>query len=187
MIKTLYPNTELKKIIKDFYSDYNRTAESTKKEYLMTLPIGAKIPDESRIYDAEELERFKERASQKRAKALSIVDEHLTDVREKMTEAPSTDAVSTITLLNSRQNITENEINHLVEAYGDNYQSYKAIQDIGTKNNIRIPEHILTKQEESLNNLRHSVDSALTYETASRRSQGFYDFLAVEVDGTIVD
>ena len=188
MVKTYKPNTELKKIINDFKDDFTRTAESSKKEYLMTLPSGARIPNEMKIYNSEELSKFKERTAERKAKALSILDEHLTEVHEKMTAAPSPDAVATLSLLATRNNLTSGELDHLVKQYGDNYQSYRALQDIGAKNNMRIPDHNLTRQESDLNDLRSSIEKVMTYEKISSSSSlGVYAFIASTVDGVITD
>lgn len=183
-------NTKLKEIIIGFSDEYRRTAETSRNDYLKTLPAGARIPVTGKIYQSEKEEAFRDRAKEYRGKADDIFDELLSEVHEAMTKAPTTDAANTISLLSSRSNVTRGEIDHLVETYGDNYQVYRSIQDIASKNGYRIPDHYLGRQEAELGSLKHSVENVLRYETASERGDSFgalCSFLGSQVDQVVTD
>ncbi len=183
-------NTKLKGIIDDFRKDYNQTAERTREEFMKGLPAGARVPDQGKIYNKDQEQAFRNRAIEYKAQAEAILDDHLKEVHEKMTDAPSSEMTNTIALLSTRGNITNSDIEHLAQRNrenGNNFQVHRALQDLGAKNHVIVPDHELTQQETALNDLKHSISSALTCETAAGRSDAFYAFLATQVDQTIVD
>lgn len=183
-------NSKLKGIIDGFSKEYKVTADKSRENYMKVLPVGSRVPETGKIYQPEVEQEFNQRTLQYRAQANEILDNLLTDVHEKMTKAPTTDAANTVSLLSSRSNITRDEIDHLVETYGDNYQVYRAIQDIAHKSGYRIPDHYLGRQETELGDLKHNLDTTLRYETAAKHGDSFgafCSFVETQVDQVVSD
>lgn len=184
---TINANTKLKEIISEFRTDFRVTADKSRNERMETMRPGEPIPDRGKVYSPELRQAFSDRAIDYKNRADEILDDHLKEVHERMTEAPSTAATNTITLLSSRDNVNENDLNHLLEQYGSNYQVHRSLQDIAKKHGIIVPDHLLTKQEQALSDLKSNLDHALTLDAAEKGSEGFYAFLGTQVDQVVSD
>lgn len=184
---TLYANTELKGIVRGFREDYKKLADMSRTEHMKTLPQGAPIPEAGKIYDPIRQQAVEEIAAKSREKADSIIDEHLQIVHDRMTKAPDPDVSSALLLMAARDNVTENELTHFCEAHGENYQAYRALQDVAHKHGYHIPDHKLDTQERLLSDLKSNVDGALTAEAAAKMGDGYYSLVEAEVDGVISD
>lgn len=180
-------NGKVKKIIDDFRTDFAKTVESTRANYVKSLPAGATIPGENKIFDPAEVDAFTGRANKYRQDATDILNSCLEDISKKKTESPSSDAVNLLTLMSARQNVTADELNDVINNYGSNYQVYRACQDISVKNNLgHLSDHPLQVKEQSINDLQNNLNRLFTYGDACKNaSGGFYSFMQIAVDNAL--
>lgn len=182
--------TQLKAITKDYADDFKRISERSREERLKTLEPGAKIPASGVLYGDRAKADFKVKADGYRTRANEIIDRELKVLNDKMTAAPSTEAVNTIQLLKMRKNLTEADINPLMERYGDNIQVYDTLRDIAAQHDInsyRLEQNPLRAKAEKLTDLRTSINNNLRVERAERgyASDGFISFLNATIDDAL--
>lgn len=185
-------NTELKAITKEYAKDFRIICEKSKEERIKSLQPGDPMPRAGVLYGDDARERFKARAAEHRTKALSIVDGELAKLNDKMTAAPSTDAVNTLTLLKMRSKITPEDLRPIMERYGDNNQVYDTLRDIAAQHNIRdyaFETNPLRAQAEKLNGLKSSLNNNLRIDRAEKgyANDGFMSFLDAVIDDALPD
>ena len=158
----------LKEIIDRHYENYTKAVEASRVEYVKSLPIETTItvrPLYGSFYRQEDHEAFKETCREAQEKAMSAFDGFRSTVKEKMTEAPTEDAVNTIKLLSLRTP-TKEDLENLLDKYGDNYQVYCTIADIAKKNDVTIPKSPIARDVESLDYIENSTLEILGYHAA---------------------
>ena len=131
----LKPNTSLKAILKEFRNLYNQHIEVYYNSYIKGLPTGARLPAKDRIYSESGKEEFSKLCQKYQDLASYLFDVQLERVHKKMSETPDANISAMIGMLATRDNITEDELTHLLEEYGENHQVYRALQDIGKRHN----------------------------------------------------
>lgn len=180
-------NGKVNKIIDDFRADFARTSESTRAKYVKELPAGARVPEQNKIFDSEEVSAFSERANKYRQDATDILNRCLDDISKAKAESPSSEAVNVLTLMSARQNVTADELSDVIRNYGSNYQVYRSCQDISVKNNLgRLADHPLQAKEQSINDLQSNLNRLFTYNDACKNANGgFYSFIQMAVDNAL--
>lgn len=182
--------TELKSIISQFRDTYNRMSEQSRKNKMNNLEPGAVIPAKGNLYGEEALEQFKSYAESARIRMRQVLDEAETELKKKMVEAPSDEAVNALTVLKMRNNVTQDEINGFLENYGDNYQAYKAIASIAFEKKLNTWESAKVNEIdttlEKMADLRKNLENALTYSDimAHHDKPGFYEIVNMRIDET---
>ena len=172
----------LREITNDFMNEYAGYCVQSRNEYLKTLKPGTPTPSEGKIYGDAFLRSFNERADFYRSKVDALLGGKLDEIAKVKTTAPSSDVVNLLTMLSFRDNINENDIDEVMQAHGDNYQAYRALQDIAKKHNVRIyQDHPLVSQEEVLKSAKKALDSFMTYDGVSARGNSFAEFLLAEL------
>lgn len=176
-------NKELKKIMSDFNETYKAICAKSREDYIKSLGPGAMIPNNGpMIYTEDGKNYFTEECRKYKAKAHEILDTHVRDLKNKITEAPSTDAVNSITLLKLRDSITEKEISDLMERYGDNVQAYNAIKSIAYAHNIKsFGDHPLNARLENVEALTENIDKTIA-PWNKYISDGYIGFLGMDID-----
>ena len=160
----------LKKILDDFADDYRRTSDASRKEYLQTLGPGAIVPGNGRIYIDKQRSEFMERTSNRAGDAHAAISRRVDEVKRRMTDPPSSEAVNTITLLANRDNLTLQDLEFAAERYGDNYQAFKTLASIGLKNSIRgLGNHPLDEELSALSSMDRTMARMLTLAEAEAR------------------
>lgn len=155
-------NQELKKIMSDFNESYKLVCAQSRDEYIKTLKPGSPLPTEGTIYTENRKSQFSEECNKYRAKAHEIINAHIDELKRKETDAPSTEAVNTITLLKLRDNVSEKEISELLERYGDNPQAYRAINSIAFSHDIKsFGDHPISESLENLEALSSGIDKVI--------------------------
>ena len=183
-------NQELKDITKKYNECFRIVSEKSRSAYVNTLPPGATIPKGGKIFDQESRAFFEDRCQEFRSAADNLIGSRLSDLKKMATDAPSTEAVNTISLLNMRKNISESEISDLLARYGDNIQAYNTIVSIAKEHNIHtFSEHGVSVAITKLEDLQRSVDNALTVHNAEegRATDGFMSMLQMQIDDVIPD
>ena len=182
--------TELKSIISQFRDTYNRMSEQSRKNKMNNLEPGAVIPAKGNLYGEEALEQFKSYAESARIRMGHVLDEAETELKKKMVEAPSDEAVNALTVLKMRNNVTQDEINGFLENYGDNYQAYKAIASIAFEKKLNTWESAKVNEIdatlEKMVDLRRNLENTLAYSDimAHHDKPGFYAIIDMSIDET---
>lgn len=183
----LKPNTSLKAILKEFREVYHQFVDVYYNSHVAGLPTGANIPPKNKIYSEAGKKEFTEYCYKYQELVGYLFSQQLEKVHRKMSEAPAPEVSAMISMLATRDNITEDEITHLLEEYGDNHQVYRALQNIGKKHNMTILNDEVMTREAGLRDLQHSVEKVLTVYGAETNSDGFYDFLSIPIDEVLTD
>ena len=177
-------NKELKELLNTFKDSYRTTCYASRVQYMKTLPAGSQIPKEGVIYGDAEKQQFKLDCKGFRDKANKILSDAHSELKKEATEAPSTEAVNSVALLNMRKDITETEIEDLINRYGDNPQVWKTIRSIAGENGIRVSDHPINEQIRNIEGLMHTLNSTLSVASASKghAGDGFLSMVAMQID-----
>ena len=183
-------NTQLKAITKGYADDFKAISERSREERLKDLAPGSSIPASGKLYGDKAKNDFKVKADTYRARANEVIDKEPKSRNDKMTAAPSTEAVNTIQLLKMRNNLTEADINPLMKRYGDNTQVYDTLRDIAAQHGIHgyhLEENPLRVKANKLSDLKNSINNNLRVERAERgyASDGFISFLNATIDDAL--
>ncbi len=185
-------NAELKAITREYNRMFRTLSEDEYNEKLLALKPGENAPVKGKLTGARR-ERMEQKAAECRSKAADILNRELAAVNKKITAAPSTEAVNTITLLNMRdeKTITPELVYTLLDEYGDNVQSYEAIKDIAKRKGVKGLDgvnHPLREQQANIEALNKSLykNFSLTHteQNEDRSSEGFEAFIGMTIDQT---
>ena len=179
---------ELKTIVSQFADGYKMTAKASRDAYLKTLAPGARVPEDGRIFGDDKRSEFESACKGYRERVHSVISEYLEELHKQETEAPSPEAVNSITLLNMRQNITEEEVGRLLEKYGENAQAYKAIVDIAGAHDLHIwGAHPVSAQIEGAEALEKELsrEISLTSAEGGHASEAFVSVLNMDIDNAL--
>ena len=182
-------NAELKAIAKDYNDTFKFYSEADYNDKLLALKPGQPAPVKGKLSGVRR-ERMEEKAAECRSKAADIINRELAAVNKKITAAPSTEAVNTISLLAMRdpKTIGPEVINTLLDEYGDNVQSYETIKDIAKQKGIVKDldgiNHPLREQQANIEALSRSLYKAfdINYTEAGHDSEGFTGLLNLSID-----
>lgn len=156
-------------LVDDFNREFTNAAERSRKAHVVQLQPGSVIPGPGKIYGDEERAAFMRKADEISLRAQNAIDLSSKKIRAKMADPPSTDAVNSITMLQMRKHVTEDDLNNLVERYGDNYQTYKALASIALDREMPFfSEHPLDEQEAHLESIKNGLRGLLTLSSAER-------------------
>lgn len=167
---------QLRQIAKEFMDEYNIHCTTSRNALIKSMRPGEPVPPEGEIYGIDYQNAFNERASLYRSKVDTILDAKLDEALKAKTKAPEADVANTIVMLSARDNVTEDDINDMVSAYGDNYQVYRSLQDIAKKNGAVLPDHPLAQKETVLLDAKRTFDNFMTYKGASTKGNAFVEF-----------
>ena len=87
-------------------------------------------------------------------RAQGILEDALKEVRAAKAEAPSTEAVNSVTMLRGNKHVSEEDIIALADVYGDNYLTHKALHNIALEHGYHIlSTHLADTLEKGLSTL----------------------------------
>ena len=129
-------------IRKEYSGDFHRTVEATRASALLGLKPNAPAPPEGKIIGDAERQAFEERAAKYRSKGYDVIDSTRAAIRAQMGKAPSADAVNAVSMLSHRTDLTKEDVDALVDAYGSNYLTYEAIRDVAAQHEIFLDHHV---------------------------------------------
>lgn len=178
-------NKDLKTITSQFKDAYRISCDSSRNAYMRTLAPGSPVPKEGIIYGDDYRREFESMCAGYQDRAQTILKDALEDLVKIETEAPSTEAVNSITLLKMRDDITEKEIDNLLTKYGDNPQAWRALVSIARDHKIRtFPDHPVYTEIENIENLGANIEKTLTLRSAEQgHAEGYISFLDAMIDG----
>ena len=162
-------NNTLKTLKVKMDDSFSKHAADSRAEYIKQLPAGSPIPKANKIYGSEYLDAFRKEAEDIRSQAMSAITEERERLSKQQTAAPSDEAVRAISLLKLRTNLTPDDINNMLAAYGSNYSAHKAIVSVASDAGVKydFPTHEIDRAVDGLDFVSSKVPSmfsAMTYE-----------------------
>ena len=181
-------NYRLKNIIDQFGKDYETACAASLQAFVASSKGGDMLPMPGHIYGNDHKERFEAHCRDVENEAVSIVEEQEAVLSNKLTEAPTADAVNIVQMLALRDDLTEEEVNNLLAKYGDNVQTFKAIVSVAASKGLH--NRWTCPQEEKLEDLRAlaaAFHRTFTLQSAEvgHASTGFLEMLKLQVDSAL--
>lgn len=157
-------NTELKRISRKYYEDFNTFCKWSREARLKELAPGDPAPETGKLYGKYK-DMFDEKAKGYRTAASEILEAEKKAVIKKINKAPSQDAVNVLNVMKLRDNITADQINSLIDEYGDNVIFYEAARDLANQKGLRtdniFSEHPVREQLARVEAAERSVIKSL--------------------------
>lgn len=180
---------DLKQILKNYAEAYYTACDESRKEVLAQLKPGQIAPADGRIHNVEMRSRFAHDSIKYAQHAAEIFEGMIRDVKKEMAAPPSTEAVNMISMLKMRTNVPVEEYENLIEQYGSNYQTAKAIRSIAAENGHRIYTTGLEDKLHDLEQLNASFQRTFTLASAERGglSSGSIAFQEMILDDVLGD
>ena len=154
---------------------------------MLALKPGETIPKDGVIYGSAEIDAFRSLCMGYQEKIRKTLDDAIDGLKGEMTAAPEEEAVRTITLLQTRDKVGEDEISALLEKYGDNVQAHRAIADIAARQEpkVYVADSPVESQMRQMEDMRRSLLNAVNYQTAAQYGSGlpaFISFIDMRID-----
>lgn len=183
---------ELKAITNEYAKNYKEICEASRDDYMKSLNPGSPTPARDVLYGDEARAKFGKKADSHRAKAIMIIGNELRSLNEKMSAAPSTEAVNALKVLKMRKTVKADEVESLMMRYGDNSLVHDTLCEIAAEHDIgkyAYADNPLRVKAEKLNDLRHSITNNLNLASAEKghASDGFIAFLNATIDDALPD
>lgn len=181
---------DLKQILKNYAEAYYTACDESRKEVLATLKPGQIAPADGRIHNVEMRSRFALDSIKYAQRAAEIFESMIRDVKKEMAAPPSTEAVNMISMLKMRTHVSAEEYENLIEQYGSNYQTAKAIRSIAAEHGHGIyTSSDLEGKLHDLEQLSSSFQHTLTLASAERGglSSGSIAFQEMILDDVLGD
>lgn len=178
-------NYALKVILDKYAQDYNQTAEASRTAFMQSAKGGDMVPIPGRIYGNDYKAQFEKRCLEYQAEARKILDDAISTILAKATEAPSEEAVRVVQMLQLRGDLTANEVHNLLSVYGSNAQAYKAIASVAASKDIHVMPCPIDEELKAIEALKRDIAKTLTLSSAERghTSDGFLSFFeSVSID-----
>ena len=177
-------NKEIKRLVSQFRDSYDSMCESSRNEYMKTLSPGFEVPDKGMIYGEKNRNEFSSMCKGYRERSRKIIGDVIKAIQDTLTDGPSTDAVNSVNLLNMRKNITMEEVQELLDRYGDNPQIWTTIKSIATEHKLFIGEHPLYEQLAECKSLDLTMEKTLTLPNPKSYSltKAYYALLDMQID-----
>lgn len=166
-------NKELKEIIGEFNSTFDIIRQRSEDKYKTTLKAGETFRPQNGFYFDEDRQAFAIECEKYRTKAHDLVDNAINEVRELNTKAPSTEAVNTVMLLNTRNDVSAEEIDQLMTKYGLEcpmvYKSlYEKAQSLGYRD---FKQHPIVEEAENMEALSNVIDRTFNADRAENSNK----------------
>ena len=120
---------KIRGIMTNFNKRKNEILENNRTDFIKAMGIGAVMPSSVKLND-----HYREEATKllknTREQLSAIMTPLINDVLNTITEAPTEEAVRMIDVVRGRTNISADEIDYLMNRYGNNVQVYNALHDI---------------------------------------------------------
>lgn len=152
-------NKELKELSRRFSTAYNMAVQNSEAAYKRALAPGQTFQQKKGFYRNEDKAAFCDQCEGFRKQAHDLLDDVTKKLIDEATAAPSPEAVATIQLLQTRKNVSADEIDHLMTKYIDNVQTYKALKELAEdKGYFDFKKHPSECQAEAVQILSDSID-----------------------------
>lgn len=186
-MNTREANFQLKQLVDEFGSAFQTIAEESRTALMRHSTAGERIPVPGRLYGNEYRAQFTARCDEIRGAVAAVINEQIDNIKATMAEAPSADAVNTVQMLALRDDITADEINVVLEKYGENYQAAKAIISVAASKGLRGWSCSADSRLEDLENLRSVMRRTINATSAENghASNGYLEMLKIQIDSAL--
>lgn len=151
----------LVKGLKDYQAEYRRIYKKDYEERKAATRPGDPVPFDDGIIRNEKYRNQAHEALQEiRAKGREVLDRALAEKKAEMMEAPSPEAVSMLTALNTiGSNLEVDDLERAFDVYGSNYIIHKALNALADSSGHKEIKrtHYLTIEENALQDLNQYV------------------------------
>lgn len=178
-------NEELKKIMNEYRDTYRVMCDASRDRLMKSAAPGSKVPESGKLYGEDMTAEFSARCQDYRSRVRAITGARAADLKRKLTEAPSSEALGAVTLLSMRKDVTREEIEDLLERYGDNPQAYKTITSIAKDHEMHgFYPHPAETELRAVEDLEHSMTKIFSaYEAErGRASDGYLSLIGMSID-----
>lgn len=179
-------NEAIKKILRENANDYKESCHRSREDYIKTLRYGDQIPKEgNKFYNNTDREAYRERCLNRQREARKILASETAALKAETVKAPDAEAVSILSLMAIRSDLTEQELVNMMDKYGSNYQTAKTIHSLANDHKFRnVPTNPIDDQLERIENLDRTLESCLSIDSAEKghTSDGFISFLSLDID-----
>lgn len=153
-------NRELKGIIDEYKRNYEKMRRISEEHYKTTLKAGETFNPHEGFYFDEDRRAFQAICDSLKDRANEVIRGAALQVMAQNTAAPSTEATNVITLLNSRQNVSADEIDQLMTKYGaDCPMVYNALLEKADSLGYHdFRPHPVTAEAESIEAMANIID-----------------------------
>lgn len=157
-------NADLKNLVASFKENYDIAVRKSEERYKTTLQPGQVFQRRDGFYSDADRTAFEKVCTSCREKAQGIIDAVKTDLVMKNTAAPSNDAVNMLAVVNSRQDLSENELDQLMTRYGSECPMvYKALHEKARSLGYHdFKQHPITDAAEKIEQLGAIIDRTMT-------------------------
>lgn len=180
-------NNELKQIMKEYRDTYRVMCDASRDRALKAAAPGTPVPESGKLYGDDVREEFDSRCRDYRSRVRAITGTRADELKRKLTDAPSPEALGAVTLLSMRKDVTREEIEDLIDRYGDNPQAYKTITSIAREREILgFDPHPVETELRAVEDLEHSMIKTLSAHEAERghAADGFLSMIGMNIDNT---
>lgn len=154
----------IKITIRDLSKEYDQVAEESRVKFLRTLKPTEKVPDnKKRVYFDDDKNELDNKVFEAKQKIHEYINSSIKKINSKTTEAPSEEALRAIEALKLTNSHNIDDYNAMLEKYGDNILSYKAIRKIAYDNDIKtLPDNEHVNALENAQRLDKELSEHLT-------------------------
>ena len=180
-----YTNHQLKQIVNEFVTRYEAACEESRMELIRRSSGGAGIPMPGHLYSSEAKNAFDDTCTTLREKAMQVIETEVNALRDSMLKAPPADVVNIITLLDLRNDVQMEEINALMDKYGDNEQAFRAIAGVSARKRLHVYHD--SPKVQHLNDcihLQNTLRDMLSTASAEsgHASKGYAEMVTIQID-----
>ena len=180
-----YNGNRLKDALYDFNKAYAELADASRQDALRNLQPGAPAPAEGKILDEKHREQFKGKANLYRTQAINIIDGELKKINDKLSAAPSSEAVNVVQMLAAKKSTTTEEVENLLQRYGKNALTHDAITSIAADKGVHVfSDNTLHERVQQLEALRTGLNRSMTLADAERglATKAYAAFIGMQID-----
>lgn len=159
-IETARLNRQLKELGDKYRNAYDSLRQTSENRYKASLQPGQTFHTRQGFYYNEERQAFREACEDLKQEAHRLVDKLALDLMAENTKAPTAEAVNVVALLNTRSEVSADEIDELMTVYGrDCPLIYKSLKEKAESLGYRdFLEHPVTRQAENMKALTDVID-----------------------------
>lgn len=162
-------NEKMKKVFSDYADIYGKLCESSRNDYIKKLAPGSSLPKAGILYGDDAAATFSAKCTELRQQGNAIIDDEMNAINDKLTAAPTAEAVNACTLLSLRKSKDAEEYRALLKKYGDNVQTGDTIRAIAKQNNVlSLPDDPIKEKAEALESLRGTIYRDITPRNAAQ-------------------
>ena len=180
-------------LYQEYADNYQRLIEADRYRKKAALKAGERAPSDrnTRFYDAAMRDEFAATAADIRGRWQDVIDDTRAEIDKMKSEAPSTEAVNAVNMLKMLEKPTLEELQAIMDRYGDNYLISRAVSEIAKKNKYTMTAPALETLSDRLKELERdglqlNVFSAEKNGVSTGQASFFETMLDLKLPDTIL-